>query len=410
MTATPDRPHRAPPAFLGLGFRPFFLLGALFAAVMIALWVPWFLGLIAVPSAFPPAAWHAHELLFGFMPAIIAGFLLTAVPNWTGRPPVAGWPLAALVALWLAGRIGIAVSTHLDAGVTAALSVAFPIVLAAVIGREIVAARNWRNLKIVVVLLGLAAADALFHYEIWQFGRTKLAHTLAVALALMLLMIVAGRIVPLFTSNWLMKNCPAGALPVSFGTFDVAVMLLSGAALLGWVGLPLLEDAAWARPLIGAALLAAAAANIVRQGRWTPHRTFAEPLLAILHVAYVFVGLGFLLSGLGVLWDDYDFVTAGLHAWTSGAIATMMLAVMTRVSRGHTGRALTAPLGTVALYAAILVAAGARIGAGLVPERTAILLPIAGLMWIAAFGGFAVLYGRILIAPRVSQAPDVPKP
>lgn len=402
MTATSATSHRAPPAFLSLGFRPFFLIGALFAAVMIALWVPWFLGLIAVPSAFPPAAWHAHELLFGFMPAIIAGFLLTAVPNWTGRPPVRGAPLLALVALWLAGRIAVAVSTHLDPGWTAALSVAFPVALAAVVGRDIVAADNRRNLKVVAVLLGLAAADALFHYEIWQFGRTKLAHTLAVALTLMLLMIVAGRIIPLFTSNWLMKNRPGGALPSTFGKFDMAVMLLSGAALVGWVGLPLLDDVPWVRPLIGWALFAAGVANVARQARWTPHRTFAEPLLAILHVAYVFVGVGFVLSGLGVLWDDYDFATGGLHAWTAGAIAVMMIAVMTRVSRGHTGRALTAPFGTVVLYAAILVAAMARICAGLHPELTTTLLPIAGLMWIAAFAGFAVLYGRILASPRVS--------
>lgn len=402
MTATSATSHRAPPAFLSLGFRPFFLIGALFAAVMIALWVPWFLGLISVPSAFPPAAWHAHELLFGFMPAIIAGFLLTAVPNWTGRPPVRGAPLLALVALWLAGRIAIAVSTHLDPGWTAALSVAFPIALALVVGRDIIAADNRRNLKVVAVLLGLAAADALFHYEIWQFGRTKFAHTLAVALALLLLMIVAGRIIPLFTSNWLMKNRPGGALPATFGTFDMAAMILSGTALLGWVSLPLLDDGPWARPVVGTALIASGVANFVRQARWTPHRTFAEPLLAILHVAYVFVGVGFVLSGLGVLWDDYDFATGGLHAWTAGAIAVMMIAVMTRVSRGHTGRALTAPARTVVLYAAILVAAVARICAGLHPELTTIFLPVAGLMWIAAFAGFALLYGRILMSPRVS--------
>jgi uncharacterized protein involved in response to NO len=401
MTATSATSHRAPPAFLSLGFRPFFFFGALFAAIMIALWVPWFLGFIAVPSAFPPTAWHAHELLFGFMPAIIAGFLLTAVPNWTGRPPVSGALLAALVALWLAGRIAIAVSTHLNPGWTAALSVAFPVALAVVVGRDIVAADNWRNLKIVVVLLGLAAADALFHYEIWQFGRTKIAHTLAVALTLILLMIVAGRIIPFFTSNWLAKNRPGGPLPSTFGTFDMAVMLLSGAALLGWVSLPLLDDMPWARTLIGSALIASGLANIVRQARWTPHRTLAEPLLAILHVAYAFVGLGFLLSGLALLWGDYDFATAGLHAWTVGAIAVMMIAVMTRVSRGHTGRPLTAPIGTVVLYATILVAACARIGAGLHPELTTILLPIAGLMWIAAFAGFAALYARILMSPRL---------
>lgn len=399
-TLTTSPPRRPPPAILSLGFRPFFLLGAIFAVVLIALWVPWFLGLIAVPSAFPPAAWHAHELLFGFVTAIIAGFLLTAVPSWTGRPPIAGLLLAGLVLVWAAGRIAIALSTHLDPATTAALSVAFPLILAIVIGREIVAARNWRNLKIVAVLLGLAAADAWFHFEIWQFGRPKHAHLVAVALAVLLLMTIAGRIVPTFTANWLKQNRPGGRLPPAFGAYDAAVMLLSGVALLGWLGLPLVDAEPWARPVVAAALLAAAVANFVRQARWLPHRTFAEPLLAILHVAFAFIGLGFLLSGLGVLWDDYDIAAAGLHAWTAGALATMMLAVMTRVSRGHTGRALTAPLGTVVIYAAMLVAAGARIGASLYPELTAVLLPVAGLAWVAAFAGFVFLYGRMLTSPR----------
>jgi uncharacterized protein involved in response to NO len=400
---TPKMQNFPPPTILSLGFRPFFLLGALFAAIMIALWVPWFLGLISVPSAFPPTAWHAHELLFGFMPAIIAGFLLTAVPNWTGRPPVAGWQLGGLVALWLAGRVAIALSTYLDPAVTAALSISFPIVLAAVIGREILAAKNRRNLKIVAVLLGLAITDALFHYEIGQFGRPKIAHTLAVALTLLLLMIIAGRILPFFTTNWLKQN-RAGALPSTFGRFDIVAMLTSGTALLAWVALPQMEATApWVRPLVGSVMIAAAAINFLRQARWTPHRTFAEPLLAILHIAYVFVGLGFLLIGLGVLRDNYEFATAGLHAWTSGAIGTMMLAIMTRVSRGHTGRALTAPVGTVALYVAILVAAGARIAAGLNPEFTFVLLPIAGVAWVVAFGGFAILYGSMLTSPRADR-------
>ncbi len=400
---TPKKQTFPPPTILSLGFRPFFLLGAIFAAIMIALWVPWFLGLISVPSAFPPTAWHAHELLFGFMPAIIAGFLLTAVPNWTGRPPVAGWLLGGLVALWTAGRVAIAVSTYLDPTVTAALSISFPIVLAAVIGREILAAKNRRNLKIVAVLLGLALTDALFHYEIGQFGRPKIAQTLAVALTLLLLMIIAGRILPFFTTNWLKQN-RAGALPSAFGRFDIVAMLASSTALLAWVALSQIETTApWVRPLVGSVMIAAAAINFLRQARWTPHRTFAEPLLAILHIAYVFVGLGFLLLGLGVLRDNYEFATAGLHAWTSGAIGTMMLAVMTRVSRGHTGRALTAPAGTVVLYVAILVATGARIAAGLNPEATFVFLPIAGVAWVVAFGGFAILYGGMLTSPRADR-------
>ena len=402
--ATLHDTHRSRPmAFLSLGFRPFFLFGSLYAALLVALWVPWFLGLIAVPSAFPPVAWHAHELLFGFVPAIIAGFLLTAVPNWTGRAPVAGIALALLVLVWLLGRGAVAVSEHLDPRATVAICVAFPVILAAVIGREIVAARNWRNLKIVAVLCGLAIADALFHYEISVFGRTKFAHTGAVALVLVLVMIVAGRIIPLFTTNWLLQNRPVGgALPVSFNRLDVASMLLSGAALAAWVLLPLFDEAPLGVSATGGALAAAGVANLVRQARWVPQRTFAEPLLAILHVAYAFVGAGFVLTGLGVLWDDTGFASAGLHAWTTGALATMMIAVMTRVSRGHTGRRLAAPWSTVALYAAMLVAAVSRIAVGLAPEHTMVLLPLSGVAWVLAFGGFAALYGPMLLRPRVA--------
>lgn len=401
MTTPPQAPDRSPPAYLSLGFRPFFLLGALFAAVMIALWVPWFLGFIEVPSTFPPVAWHSHELLFGFMIAVITGFLLTAVPNWTGRRAIAGWPLAGLVILWLVGRIAIAFSTHADALSIAALSAAFPIAIAAVVGREIILAGNWRNLKILIVLIGFAAADLLFHYEIWQFGRPRYAQLVAVALALLLVVIVAGRIIPTFTGNWLKQNRPGTPLPPAFNRVDLAAVVLSGAALICWAGISFLDTASWGRSLTAVLMLLAAGANFLRQARWQPHRTVAEPLLAILHVAFGFVGLGFLLGGLGALWNDFDFTTAGLHAWTTGAIGTMMIGVMTRVSRGHTGRPLTAPTSTVILYALSLLSAGARIAAALQPQATLTLLPLSALAWIGAFGGFVILYVRMLVSPRL---------
>ncbi len=228
------------PALFTYGFRPFFLFGALHAALMVALWVPWHLGVISIPSAFPPVVWHSHELLFGFVPAVVAGFLLTATPNWTGRLPVVGWPLALLFGLWLAGRIAIAASAHLSPLAAAALALAFPLALAGVLGRELVAGRNWRNLKVLAGVAALALAQALFHYEAWRHGRSTYGDHLALAATLVLIMIVGGRIVPSFTTNWLKQNNP-GPLPAPFDRFDMAAMIVGVAALGAWVAAPALR-------------------------------------------------------------------------------------------------------------------------------------------------------------------------
>lgn len=171
------------PVFLSYGFRPFFFSAALLAAALIALWVPWFLGLIALPSAFSPVDWHIHELLFGYVPAVMAGFLLTAVPNWTGRLPVVGWPLAGLFMLWLLGRVIVALSAGLPPAGVLAGSVSFPLALAGVIAREIIAGRNWRNLKVLAGAGLVIAAQILFHYEVAHFGRGEFGGRLAIAAA-----------------------------------------------------------------------------------------------------------------------------------------------------------------------------------------------------------------------------------
>ena len=384
------------PALLSYGFRPFFLLAGIYAALLILLWVPWFLGLIALPSALPPVAWHAHELLFGFLPAVIAGFLLTAVPNWTGRLPVVGWPLAMLVALWLLGRLAVFCSLMLPAAVVAAAAIAFPLALGFVIGREIVAGRNWRNLKILVILTLLVVAQVLFHIELWRTGAPTVSVHLAIAVAIMLIMIVGGRIIPSFTTNWLRQR-GAGPQVAPFSRYDSAALILSGMALAGWVALSFIEAF---RPPIAGALFLAGFVNLGRQARWAPLRTLAEPLVAVLHLAYSFIGIGFLLAGLSVWSDDAGYASAAIHAWTAGAIGAMTLAVMTRATRGHTGRPLTAPAGTVAIYAAVTIAAAARIAAALRPEYGMALLSLAGFAWCGAFLGFAALYGPMLIMPR----------
>ena len=381
------------PALFSFGFRPFFFGGAVMAALAVAVSVPWLLGVIAVPSAFPPMAWHAHELLFGFVPAVMAGFLLTAVPNWTGRLPVVGRPLVLLFGLWLAGRVAMALSAGLHPAVTAALTLAFPLVLAATIAREILAGRNWRNLKVLGALAVLAAAQALFHAEVERHGAPVHGDRLAVAAILMLIMIVGGRIVPSFTTNWLKRENP-GRQPAVFGRFDIIAMVVAGVALAAWA-------AELAMPALVAVLLVAAGLlQAARLARWAGHRTLAEPLVAVLHVAYAFVPLGFLVTG-AALWTGHAALRpAGLHAWTTGAIGLMILAVMTRATRGHSGQALTAPPATVALYAAVFAAALLRMAAALPPAHAAPLLAGAGLAWVAGFGGFALAYSAMLFRPR----------
>ena len=387
-------------AILSYGFRPFFLFAALHAMFAILLWVPWFLGLVTLPSLLPPVAWHAHSLLFGYAPAVIAGFLLTAVPNWTGRLPVVGWPLAGLFSLWLAGRIATLVSSHLGAWLTAIVDLSFLCTLTAVVGREIVSARNWRNLKILLVLWVLLVAQALFHWEVDRSGRPEVADRLAIGAIVTLIALIGGRIVPSFTTNWIKRLNP-GQLPQPHSTLDNMVMAVGIVALAAWIAS---AHIAVSGRLCGGLLTLAGLMHLGRQARWAPFRTLREPLVMILHVGYLFTGLGFVLTGLAELSHGRIAVSAGIHAWTTGAIGTMTLAVMTRAILGHTGQPLTANPTTLAIYAGIVIAAALRIVSALAPQLTLVLMPFAGLAWIAAFLGFALAYGPVLVAPRAGSA------
>lgn len=383
--------------FFSGGFRPFFVAGALDAALMIGLWVPWFLGFLAVPTALSPIAWHQHELLFGYVPAIIAGFLLTAVPNWTGRRPLAGLRLALLFGLWLGGRFAIFCSEQIGLAAAFAVAAAFLPVLGALMLRELVAAKNRRNYKVIAVLFALSATQLLFFYEFDRFGRIEFSDRLAVSVIILLIAIIGGRIIPNFTANWLRQNNP-GRLPPAFERFDMAAMAFSAAALICW---PLVARFDAYAALVGVLMIVAGLLQFIRQLRWTPERTLAEPLVMILHIAFFFVPLGFILTGGALVFDDTGLHTAGIHAWTSGAIAVMTLAVMTRATRGHTGRSLHAPISTVlTIYIPIVFAALARIGAAILPDYTMVLLPVAGLLWIVAFLGFAVFYTPLILRRR----------
>lgn len=383
-------------AVFSYGFRPFFLFGSLYAAVLIMIWVPWFLGLLSLPTDFPPVSWHAHELLFGYVGAAMAGFLLTAVPNWTGRKPITGWFLVALFTLWIAGRLAVAVSSTIGFSLASAVALAFPICLVGAIAFEIFAARNWRNLKILLLLFGFLAAQALFNWEIWRFGRTVIADRLATAAALTLIIVIAGRIIPIFTGNWL-RTRGISKTPSAFSSFDTVAVGIGVVALCLWVLEPYERLPG---EVAGVFLLIAAALHLWRQSRWQPHLTMSEPLVAILHAAYLFVPIGFVFAGGAAFTGNFGVAAAATHAWTAGAIATMTLGIMTRASLGHTGHALTASTITQAIYVSVLSAATLRIVVSVFPQWTMVLMPLAGLTWVFAFLGFAFAYGSMLLKPR----------
>lgn len=386
------------PALFSFGFRPFFLFAALYAAILISVWTLFQFGLAPLPTSLPPVAWHAHELLFGYGPAVVAGFLLTAVPNWTGRLPVVGMPLVWLSALWLLGRFAVAFSGFVGPFALYALTIAFPLALALVIGREIVAGGNWRNLKVLAAIVVLAIAQTSFQIELWRSGHPEYGERLGIGALVLLIAIIGGRIIPSFTINWIKRVNP-GRLPAPFSTFDKVAMAAAGAALLAWVALPALGG----RSTPVAVLLAATALlHFVRLARWAPDRTLREPLVTVLHVAYFFVPLGFLFAAAQAALGDAALDTATVHVWTVGAIGLMTVAVMTRATRGHTGHALVAPPSTTILYVALFVAAVTRVAAALVPQLSSELIGVAGAAWAVAFFGFVVVYGPLLVNPRKS--------
>jgi uncharacterized protein involved in response to NO len=386
MTTIPTRLTYDGPALFANGFRPFFLLGSIYAGLAILVWLPVFFGEIGLTSAFAPRDWHVHEMLYGYLPAVITGFLFTAIPNWTGRLPIRGTPLLVLAIVWIAGRLCVTFSA--ESGWLAAMLVdaSFLALVALAAAREILAGRNWRNLAVVMLVLLLLAGNLAFHLEAHFHGAADFGTRIGIAVVVLLISLIGGRIVPSFTRNWLVRENP-GRLPVPFGRFDTFVIAIGALALASWVVIP-------ASRYAGTALALAGLLHLVRLGRWAGDRTWRERLLLILHIGYAFVPLGFLLTAASA----FELVPAGagIHAWMVGAAGIMPLAVMSRATLGHTGQQLTASPATQAIFAAIIVAALSRICAAIDPAHSDVLLHLAAFAWAAAFIGFAIAFGPLL--------------
>ncbi|MCG6903503.1 MAG: NnrS family protein, partial [Rhodobacter sp.] len=279
------------PAILSYGFRPFFLGAGLWAGVAMLLWIAMLAGWLSLPTAFDPVSWHAHEFLFGYLGAVSAGFLLTAVPNWTGRLPIVGWPLGGLFALWLLGRAAIGISAVLSPLVVALADLGFPVVLAAVLAREIVAGRNWRNLVVLAMFGILILGNALFHWEAARGDYAAGGAGLRIGLSagIVMITVIGGRIVPSFTRNWLARQ-GRPERPAPGDAFDRLVVVCTVAVLLVWVIAPSGRGTALALIFVGIL-------QFWRLGRWTGLRTLSEPLVWSLHVGYGFIPLGALVLG-----------------------------------------------------------------------------------------------------------------
>lgn len=384
--------------FLRGGFRPFFFGGGVWALVALTLWICALTGVISLPTHFDPLAWHRHEMLFGFIGAVIAGFLLTAIPNWTGRLPIAGAPLACLFGLWLAARLAVLFSAQLGPLTASLLDVGFFAALAALAGREVLAAKN-RNLPVVGLVLLFALTNAIDHAAAsGLIADPEVGTRAAIALVIMMISLIGGRIVPSFTRNWLVKQSSQGAaLPTQPGRFDMVVIAATALALAAWLAFPTSNGTA-------ALLVTGAVLQSTRLARWSGFRTVRDPLVLILHVGYAWVPLGLCLLGLSIVIADVPRSSA-IHALTAGAMATMILAVMTRATLGHTGRELHADKGTVAIYALVTLGVALRVTAPWLPFDYLGLIQAAGAAWGGAFLLFLVIYGPMLLGPRPDGRP-----
>lgn len=380
---------RTGPVILSYGFRPFFLGAAIWGAVAMVLWILELLLGMGLGGG-SGAAWHAHEMLFGYTSAALAGFLLTAIPNWTGRLPVSGRPLLGLFALWTVGRLVLLWPSVLGEVGAVAIDAAFLPVLFLICAREIVAGRKWKDLKVLGALLALASANGFFHYGNIVLGDVTLPSRLAIGAYLMLIMIIGGRILPSFTGNWLKKR-GATRMPAAYGQLDTVALLVALFALVSWTVRP--HD-----PITGLACIAAAILHGIRLARWRGWATTAEGLVLILHLAYAFVALSF--AALAAATFGLIEPVAALHVATVGSIGTMTLAVMTRATRGHTGLELHASGVTIVSYGAILVAGAIRPLTAALPELRSEIIELAGAAWILAFVLYGVEYGPVLLRKR----------
>jgi uncharacterized protein involved in response to NO len=376
---------------LGYGFRPFFALAGLYGALSVALWLLMWIGAVGFAPALPPGYFHAHEMLFGFAGAALGGFLLTAAPNWTGQGPVRGRALLALVLAWLAGRAAMLASGALDPRLVAAADLLFFPLLAAFQAPAIVARSARRNLAFVAILAALFIANLGVHLESLGVAETaRWGLRLALNLFVLAVTLVGGRVVPAFTQGGLKtQGIPTAIEPRP---------RLDAAAVLSVAAMTLAEAASAPEWAVGVLAASASLAALLRLVRWQGLKTLRWPLLWVLHLGMAWLALGLALKAAASF--GWAPEAMALHALGAGAAGTMILAVMTRATLGHTGRALVAVPGSALAYLWVSLGALARVAAPLLPGHQIELTLAGGILWAAGFAAFLWLYGPMLLHPR----------
>lgn len=378
------------------GFRPFFMAVGVYAPLILVVWIAYIALGWDMPLPMEAALWHAHEMIYGLVVAALAGFILTAMTNWTGAAPLRGLPLAGLFGLWIAGRLAMCLFDGLPFTLVAVVELSFLPVLGLYVARVLIKAGNRRNMVFLAIIGLLWAVDGLFLAKMagFEFVDGLDAGRLALDLILIMLALVAGRIVPAFTRNWLMRQGKAVDIPV-MAPLDKAAVL----SLVLVLAVDLFFPLGWPAVAITAV---AAVLHSLRLARWHGHKSLSDSLVWVLHLGYGLLVLGLWLKNLS-LWGPYIPETAWTHAVGIGAAAVMILAVMSRAGLGHTGRPLTAPCGMGLAYLLISVSALARVAADLgLPGGYQLWLMVAAIGWIAGFAIFLVRYIPILMRPSLS--------
>ncbi len=378
------------------GFRPAFLAAGLAAFVLVPVWAAVYVYGATLPCPWPPTLWHAHEMVFGFIGAAMAGFLLTAVPNWTGQRGVAGAPLAALFAAWLGARVAVATASWWPAGVVAALDLAFFPLLAWLLAPSLLKTGN-RNWRLLLVLGALTICDAVFHFELLRGDAAAAMRAILVAidLVLVLVTVIGGRIVPAFTAGALRGE--GVAMRTFPGVGPAAIVAMAAVAVVDAID----PGGRVAAVTAGAAALVQA----IRLAQWRSGRTLSKPLVWVLHLGYAWIPLGLALKCAALL-GGYAVAAFWVHALTVGALATMILGVITRAALGHSGRALEPDPRTVIAYALLLFAGLVRVfGFAFLPLAYPVVILIAAFLWTCAFALFLWVYVPILLSPRADGRP-----